>query len=153
MSLSDHVCISWHCDTHTDTSPCLRLNKCTALLVIYSSRICQILWRSTLYCKFIFFDWFPRFCLCFPHRGDDRALLPVLGLNWSNVCFVLSGSQASGHHSGQHQYASFPSRIFDPGRAYGFHGNRIGITNFSDINGHYSRWRSGKNIAYKGQFF
>ncbi len=51
----------------TDTSPYSVLFKYTDLLLIYSSKIWQILWNSALYSKFHFYDWIPRFCPHFPH--------------------------------------------------------------------------------------
>ncbi len=43
--------------------------KCTALLLMHLSKMCQILWHSdsVLYRKFSFYDWIPRFCPRFPH--------------------------------------------------------------------------------------
>lgn len=41
-----------------DTSPYCILINCTALLLISSSKICQILWHPTLYSKFHLYKWF-----------------------------------------------------------------------------------------------
>ncbi len=41
---------------------------------IYSSKLWLIPWHSVLNCKFRFYHWIPRFCPCFLHRGNHRAV-------------------------------------------------------------------------------
>ncbi len=53
--------------------------KCTYLLLIYSSKICQILWHSVLYSKYNFYDWTPQFRPHFLHHGNHKQVCPFGG--------------------------------------------------------------------------
>ncbi len=68
-----HIWIDFCSLIFTDTSPCRDL-MCKDLLLINSSKLRQIPWHSVLNCKYVFYNWIPRFHPRFLHRGNHRAV-------------------------------------------------------------------------------